>query len=98
MKKSMHRYGTHKALNDSYYKEYCIRQKYLNLAVDPFVEFLHLTAKVYHPPSGLSPAASAERQSELVLPSPAPADSLTADGPGEWFTFSGGRGPLQPGA
>ena len=77
VKKLLPRYGMRKALYDSYFKEYCVRRKYLNVAADPFAEFLQLIVKVYRPPSKAAAAASAD---SLGLLLPAPADRATAAG------------------
>ena len=47
LKKSLPKYGTKKALYESYFAEYCIRQKYLERAEDPFLKFLELIGRVY---------------------------------------------------
>jgi len=50
-----------------------VQRKYLDVAADPFLEFLRLIATVYCAPSGTASAASENRHSQQLPPSTAPA-------------------------
>jgi len=49
LKKSLPKFGTAKEMYHSYFAEYCIRHKYINVANDKFLEILHLISLVYNP-------------------------------------------------
>jgi len=49
LKKSLPKFGTSKALYDSYFAEYCIRRKYLDSSADKFLQFLSVIRLVYKP-------------------------------------------------
>jgi len=49
LKKSLPKFGTAKDMYNSYFAEYCIRHKYINVANDKFLEILRLISLVYNP-------------------------------------------------
>lgn len=68
LKNSLPRHGTRKPLLETYFAEYCVRQKYLKNSADPFLCFLQLVTKVYKCERPLPTDTESERDKENIPP------------------------------